>query len=49
MREAREGGGNITLPSDLLAATEERENAAPAGPSPVRLQDLEGLLPVEKQ
>jgi hypothetical protein len=49
MREAREGGGNITLPSDLLAATEERENPAPAGPSPVRLQDLEGLLPVEKQ
>lgn len=48
LMQARDNGGNITLPTDLLAATEDRENA-PAGPSPVRMQDLEGLLPQEKQ
>jgi len=49
MREARDTGGNITLPSDLLAATEERDSKPPVGTSPVRMQDLEGLLPQEKQ
>ena len=49
MQQARESGGNITLPKDLLAATEDREGAPTAGPSPVRMQDLDGLLPKDKQ
>jgi hypothetical protein len=49
MQQARETGGNITLPSDLLAATVDRDNGPPAGPSPVRMQDLDGLLPKDKR
>lgn len=49
MRQARENGGNITLPTDLLAATEDADSRPPAGNSPVRMQDLEGLMPKEKQ
>ena len=49
MRQARESGGNITLPTDLLAVTEGADTRPPAGNSPVRMQDLEGLLPKEKQ
>lgn len=49
MQQARDSGGNITLPSGLLAATEEGDAAPREGNSPVRLQDLDGLLPKEKQ
>jgi hypothetical protein len=49
MQQARDNGGNITLPKDLIAATEEGENRPSAGNSPVRLQDLDGLLPKDKQ
>jgi hypothetical protein len=48
MQEARETGRNITLPSDLFAATEEGDGRPPAGNSAVRMQDLDGLLPKDK-
>lgn len=47
MQQAR-AQGNMTLPEGLIAATEEAESAPP-GASPVRLEDLQGLLPVQKQ